>query len=282
MKFTKKQLTSIAVLSVVTIIIISIQAFRFQSWGDEVSIWVFDVGQGDAVFIDADYQILIDGGPTDVIIEKLSMVMPFWDRSIDLIVNTHPHADHLTGLIDVLRRYLIGGVWVSGQEYKTSFSNEFDNSIEGLYSIVVAGDFIKLDRNVTVEVLWPISNLEGVYLDDPNDGSIVLLVECFETRMLLTGDIGVEEELAIMDQVGEIDVLKVAHQGSLTSSHIEFLNVTDPEVAIISVGENDYGHPHSEVLNRFDQIGAQIYRTDMYNDVRVVCSPEGYEIKLYK
>lgn len=281
MKLTKKQFSSIVILSIVIVVMISIQAFQFWSWNDEVSIWVFDVGQGDSIFVDANVQVLIDGGPTDTVIEKLSIVMPFWDRSIDLIVNTHPHADHLTGLISVLRRYQIGEVWVSGQEYETSFSDAFNDSIDALSVMMTAGHSIELDQNVVIKVVWPITNLEGIHLDDPNDGSIVLLIECFETRILLTGDIGIEEELLIMDQIGDIDVLKVAHQGSATSSHIEFLEVTRPEVAIISVGENDYGHPHESVLNRFDQIGTQVYRTDLHGDVRIVCSEYGYEIKLY-
>ncbi len=281
MEFKNKRIISIAVLTFTLVIVVLIQSFRFQSWGDEVSVWVFDVGQGDAIFIDSDMQVLIDGGPSNVIVEKLSIVMPFWDRSIDLIVNTHPHADHLTGLIDVLDRYLVGSVWVSGQEYGTSFSNEFEDLIEGRDSTVLSGERLWIDEQVSIEVVWPVANLEGVQLDDPNDGSIVMLVECFETRILLTGDIGADQELAIMEYVGDIDILKVAHQGSYTSSHVDFLKAVDPEVAIISVGENDYGHPHDEVLNRLDQMNVQVYRTDLHGDIRVICSSEGYEIKLY-
>ncbi|MBT3231043.1 MBL fold metallo-hydrolase [Candidatus Uhrbacteria bacterium] len=282
MVFKNKHVVSIAIFTALLIFVVSIQAFRYQSWwNDNVSIWVFDVGQGDAIFIDADQNILIDGGPSDVIIEKLSMVLPFWDRSIDYIVNTHPHADHLTGLIDVLNRYLIGEVWVSGQNYETSFHDAFSTSSEDLSSIIVAGHSVELSHDVVATVLWPMSSLDGVRLDDPNDGSIVMLVECFETRMLLTGDIGTNQELAIMERAGDINILKVGHQGGSTSSHIDFLNTIDPEVAIIAVGENDYGHPHAEVIDRLNQVDAEIYRTDLHGDVRIICSPEGYEIKLY-
>lgn len=281
MVIKKQRIISIVVLSFLLIAALLVQAFKYWTQNNEVSIWVFDIGQGDSIFIDADVQVLIDGGPDSLVVERLSMILPFWDRSIDLIVNTHPHADHLTGLITILNRYLIGEVWVSGQIYETSFSEKFTNSIEGIDSIVSAGKKLWLDDDVTLEVIWPIADLENIRLDNPNDGSIVLLVECFDARILLTGDIGTDQELAIMNQVGDIDILKVGHQGSNTSSSIEFLDAVDPEVAIISVGENDYGHPHDEVLYRLNQVGSAIYRTDLHSDVRVICSKEGYEIKLY-
>lgn len=256
------------------------QAHRYWSVGDEISIWVFDVGQGDAIFIDADQDVLIDGGPSDAIIEKLTQVLPFWDRTIDLVVNTHPHADHLTGLVSVLRRYAVDQIWQTGQAHQTSFSDAF-NELAGNSVPIQAGQRIEIDEAVTVEVLWPMRSLSGVRLEDPNDGSIVLLVECYDTRILLTGDIGIEQELSIIDRVGDIDVLKVAHQGSYTSSSLEFLQAVRPEVTIISVGENDYGHPHQEVLDRFTMMDMQIYRTDEDGDMRVICSRDGYAIKTY-
>lgn len=281
MVLTKQKIVCVLILMIVLALSVGVQIYRFGSHGGKASVWVFNVGQGDAIFIDADYDVIVDGGPSDMIVEKMTVILPFWDRSIDLIVNTHPHADHLTGLIHVLNRYLVGEVWVSGQVYQTRFAGEFEDLFGDRSLIATSGQWLQLDQEVLIRVLWPVANLEGIELDDPNDGSIVLLVECFETRILLTGDIGAEQELAIMNQAGDIDVLKVSHQGSNTSSHIDFLNATDPEVAIISVGENDYGHPHEGVLNRLNQIGVQIYRTDLHGDVRVICSEDGYEIKVY-
>lgn len=278
----KKNLKVIISLAAVSIGLIAVQAFQYQDWNHTASVWVFDVGQGDSIFIDSDVQVLIDGGPDSIVIEKLTKILPFWDRSIDLIVNTHPHADHLTGLVEVLRRYLVEDVWLTGQIYKTSFSEVFHEAALDLSTVVSVGDSVTLAEGVSIKVVWPIVDLTGVELDDPNDGSIVLLVECYGTKILLTGDIGVNQELAIMDQVGDIDVLKVGHQGSLTSSDVEFLKTLNPEVAIISVGENDYGHPRPTVIRRLQEIDAAIYRTDQNGDVRIKCSEGGYSVKLYE
>lgn len=281
MVFKKRDLSNVLILCSAIVLVAVMQVCRFGSFGDNYSVWVFDVGQGDSIFIDADYDVLIDGGPSDAVIEKLTAILPFWQRDIDLIVNTHPHADHLTGLIEVIDRYLISEVWVSGQVYATRFADEFNQVAHSMRQLVWAGLGEELGDDISIEVIWPMSSLDGIALDDPNDGSIVLLVECYDVRILLTGDIGVEQELAIMNQVGDIDVLKVGHQGSATSSHADFLNSTNPEAAIISVGENDYGHPHEEVLDRLDQLGASVYRTDFHGDVRVICSEGGYQIKTY-
>lgn len=267
----------------VIIFVVFVQAVRYQSWWrDDVSIWVFDVGQGDSIFIDADVDVLIDGGPTDIVIEKLSLVLPFWDRSIDIILNTHPHADHLSGLINVLNRYQVGQVWISGQGYQTGASDTFANLSDQTQKVVTTGSSAELQEGVTLNVLRPRVSLEGKILDDPNDGSIVLLLTCFNSRILLTGDIGAEQEALIQNEIGNIDVLKVGHHGSQSASSFEFLNATDPEVAIISVGENNYGHPSHAVLDRLEAIDVDIYRTDINGDVRVICSEDGYQIEIYK
>lgn len=240
---------------------------------DRLVVWVFDVGQGDAIFIDApDKQILIDGGDSDVIVEKLTAVMPFWDRSIDVVINTHPHADHVTGLTEVLERYAVEEVWVSGQEYNTDIFAYFEDMSEE-YSevkIVHAGDQVPLGRGALLEVLWPIESLEGEYLDDPNAGSIVTELQYGDTSMLLTGDIGVEEEESLLPWLGHVDVLRVGHQGSKTSSGKAFLESIQPDYSVISVGKNDYGHPHESVLYRFETLGTVLLRTDQDGDVRIV------------
>ncbi|EKD47518.1 MAG: hypothetical protein ACD_66C00024G0003 [uncultured bacterium] len=273
----------ILIIMSIIICVALVWAFQYQSWWrDDVSIWVFDVGQGDAIFIDADVDALVDGGPTNIIIEKLSLILPFWDRSIDLIVNTHPHADHLSGLIDVLSRYQVDQVWTTGQVYQTGASDAFASMSQQINKIVLAGSSIKLQENVTLDVFWPSTSLQGKVLEDPNDGSIVMLLTCFNSRILLTGDLGAKQSELIQAAIGDIDVLKVGHHGSATSLSTEFLEVINPEVAIISVGENDYGHPSTSVLDRLESIGVDTYRTDINGDVRVICSEDGYQVTIYK
>lgn len=248
---------------------------------DALAVWVFDVGQGDAIFIDAPgAQVLIDGGPSSDIVEHLTRVMPPWDRSIDVVINTHPHADHVTGLVSVLERYDVGEVWVSGQSYRTDVVSYFDSLAP--QRAVGQGDEIDLGSGAHLEVLWPPETYNGAYLDDPNAGSIVALLTYGEVEILLTGDIGVEEELALLDQLGDIDVLKVGHQGSLTSTHPTFLEQIRPEYALISVGENDYGHPSPVVLGRLADAGASVFRTDLHGSLRVLLNGVTFDVRSFR
>ena len=207
--------------------------------------------------------------------------MPRPDREIDLMINTHPHADHVTGLVEVIEYFGVGEVWVSGQEYGTRIFGEFEEVSDSLDRIVAAGEVYDLGGGAVMEVLWPVGSMDGGYLDDPNDGSLVVMLRDGDVDVLLTGDIGVEEEFAILDVVYDVDVLKVGHQGSATSSGMEFLEKVMPEVAVITVGKNDYGHPHGGVLDRLDAIGAEILRTDLDGDVRVVSDGASIEVKVF-
>ena len=151
---------------------------------DRVVVWVFDVGQGDAIFIDAPQaQILIDGGGNSDVLQKLTRVMPFWDRHIDLLVNTHPHADHVTGMVHVLDRYEVGEVWTSGQGYGTDIydafesfaSPPFEGGARGGYRAVQSGDTFDLGLGATLRVLWPNESASG-RLENPHDANVTMLL----------------------------------------------------------------------------------------------------------
>jgi beta-lactamase superfamily II metal-dependent hydrolase len=241
---------------------------------DVTDIWFFDIGQGDSIFIDGKEQILIDGGPSSQVLTKLSSVLPFWDRSLDAVIATHPHADHVTGIVHVLNRYSVDYIFDSGQDYGTQIFEEFlrlDPKPIGRGSELF-GDLI----------LWPQVQLGRQRADDPNDDSVVFLFEDQGVRVLLTGDIGIDEEAQILDSIPDVDVLKVPHQGSRTSSSKEFLERANAEVGIITVGENDYGHPHTDVVNRLKRYSNQIYRTDMHGDLRVRIEDGEYEISMHR
>lgn len=267
----------VAILSM----LVNVMSVRGKSpFQKSLTVWVFDVGQGDAIFIDGpEKQMLIDGGPDASVLEKLSEVMLPWDDTIDIVAVTHPHADHLTGIVSVLDRYRVGEVFESGQGYGSPEFFEFEKEAPRKRSIK-ASDVIDLGGGVSLTALWPDRPYEGSVLDDPNDGSTVFLLRYGETSMLLTGDAGAKEEMNW--QLGHMDILKVGHHGSRTSTSEKLLQQITPNVGIISVGEgNDYGLPDEDVLERLSNLGAMIYRTDIHKDVRITSTGGEPEIKLF-
>jgi competence protein ComEC len=243
---------------------------------DMVHVYFLDVGQGDATLIkQGNIDILIDGGPSPQAIDvELGKRLPFWDRSIELVVMTHPHADHLAGLVEVLSRYQVGEVLYP--ELATSDEGEYDKPLfdEWLRLIqdkniksVLAQAYQELSiGDIVIEVLNPPAvPLSGTESDIDNN-SVVLQVRAGDISFLVTGDLmwEGEQELEYERLLPQSTVLKVAHHGSDTSTTDEFLNVLMPQIAVISVGENDYGHPTAVVLDRLaGRLGINnIYRTD--------------------
>ncbi|MBT9149249.1 MAG: ComE operon protein 3 [Dehalococcoidia bacterium] len=180
--------------------------------------------------------------------------MPFWDRRIELLILTHPSADHITGLIEVLRRYNVEKVLTSGQEDESDIYREWRRLIEegGVERVIAqVGRQITMGPGVQLEVLHPSDTLrEGT---SPNNASVVLRLTYSNFSLLLTGDIEREAEKYLLAQDVKLisTVLKVAHQGSNTSTTPEFLSEVKPMLAAISVGaDNRFGHPHDEVVDR--------------------------------
>lgn len=270
-----KKLLSFLLTTLVCLLVIFAQPFPKP----EVKVWVFDIGQGDAVFIDAPHQqILIDGGPDELLLERLASVMPWWDRSIDIVVNTHPHADHYLGLIPVLERYHVSQIFDANQGSSDPAFATYLSTAQGRRELLVSDVTIDLGAGVRLQTIWPSQSYHDQVLDDPNDGSVVFLLEYGETSMLLTGDAGVEEEAKW--NVGDVDILKVGHHGSDTSTSQALLDRITPEVAIISVGkDNDYGHPSSFVLDRLRQLAIDTYRTDLDGSILVRINRLAYSVK---
>ncbi|MBI4257127.1 MBL fold metallo-hydrolase [Candidatus Uhrbacteria bacterium] len=246
-------------------------AFIFPWQEKPLRVWMLDVGQGDAFFIEfpTGEQMLIDGGPDDSVLAKLGSLLLPWDRNLDAIVLTHPDADHVTGLVGVLDRYKIDTVYETGIRAHTPYDEAFveHESILSGRTQLIAGDVIELGE-VTLTVVWPDDSQAGTYPEKRNNFSINLLLTYGETTLLLTGDSESIVESSVGSRVGDIDVLKVGHHGSLTSTSWEFLQATRPEIALISMGrENSYGHPHPTIIQRLEDIGAAIFRTDFHQDV---------------
>jgi len=249
----------------------------------------FDVGQGDAVLIETPqgHQILIDGGPDDTILERLGKEMPFWDRSLDLIILTHPSADHLNGLLMVLERYQVNQILWTGIEVDGVGYQRWTDSIvkeNANIFIVLAGQRIRIGKGIYLDILHPTENLQGQKVkggEAINNTSIVARLVYQQNSFLFTADAEkrIEKELLDRGIYLDSDVLKVAHHGSKTSSIDEFIEKVSPEIAVIQVGkDNRYGHPHEEVLAILDKYGITILRTDQMGDIKIISDGKKYEI----
>jgi len=253
-----------------------------------LEITFFDVGQGDAIFIETPSrnQILIDGGPDSTILEKLNKKLPFWDRTIDLIILTHPESDHLTGLLDVLRSYNVKNILWTGAVRDTSLFRKWQESVgeeNARIFIAKAGQRITVAKT-NFEILFPFESLQNELIKDANNSSIVLRLDFGETSFLFTGDAykSVEKELIERGININSDVLKVGHHGSKTSTAEEFIKEVLPEIAVISVGRNNnYGHPHPETLVTLEKYGISIFRTDLDGDIKIISNGKNYAVSTF-
>jgi competence protein ComEC len=255
---------------------------------DKLRVSFLDVGQGDAILIQrGSQQVLVDGGPSPQLLNlELGKKMPFWDRTIELVVLTHPHADHLTGLVEVLKRYRVERALYPDLEDDSPLYGEWQGLIKEdiNYTFAQAGQKINLGGDVTMEVLNPqVPPLSGTN-SDMNNNSVVLRLCAGEISFLLTADIEREAEFELIAQGSKLSstVLKVGHSGSKTSTTPDFLAEVNPAAAVISVGENRFGHPSGEVIGRLEkELGAEyIYRTDEQGTIEFTTDGERLWIKL--
>ncbi|MDD5738451.1 MAG: MBL fold metallo-hydrolase [Candidatus Pacebacteria bacterium] len=254
---------------------------------------VFDIGQGDSIFIETSqkHQILIDGGPSSKVVEKLGQEMPFWDKTIDLVILTHPDYDHLRGLLDVLDNYQVKNILWTGElgEGKTFESWQEKIQKEGANIFlakapakIIAGfaSTPNLVRGqVEIDILYPME-LPKQDSKNNNDSSIVIRMVFGQTAFMFTGDANREAEQAVIvnNENIESNVLKVSHHGSKSATSKEFLANVGPEVAVISVGANNsYGHPHQEVLSNLAEFGIKVKRTDKMGDITILSN--GNDVK---
>jgi competence protein ComEC len=256
----------------------------------------FNVGQGDAIFIETPsrHQILIDGGPSSTILEKLGKEMPFYDKSIDLMVLTHPEHDHISGLLEVLKKYKVDNILWTGVLRDTAEFRKWGKLIKeekANIKIAEAGQKIIFSTRLGlvdkyIEILYPFENLEGKTVKNTNNTSIIARLVFNKNSFLFTGDAYESGEKKLLGKERDINsnVLKVGHHGSKTSSSEEFLKKVLPEIAVISVGgdenvkgldcdnkkRNKYGHPSCRVLERLGKFDIKVLRTDKLGDIKII------------
>jgi competence protein ComEC len=284
MKYFKKYLPYILIVLLFIVSAWFIYHIFSNSNNRYLKVIFLDVGQGDAIYVEAPNgkQMLIDGGPDTKVLPQLAKVMPFGDRSIDILVATHPDSDHIGGLPSVIDDYKIGGVLENGATTDTQIYQNLENKItsKNIKKIIArTGMKIILDKekNIYFEILFPDRDVSNM---DSNDGSIVGKLVYGNESFMLTGDATKYTENLIEwnegHQILKSNVLKLGHHGSRTSSSVLWLEDVHPDVAIISAGKNNrYGHPHKETLDELSSLripflatyikGNIIFKTDGVN-----------------
>lgn len=254
---------------------------------ERLRVTFLDVGQGDAIFIEAPSgrQMLIDGGKNREVVRKLGHEMPWFDRSIDVVLATHPDADHIGGLPDILKRYdvsLIVASSVQDPEGVDAAAFESASEKEGAQRLVAErGHVINLGGGARFEILFPDRAVPTI---ETNTGSIIGRLVYGDTSFMLTGDSpnDVEEYLVRLDgERLDSTILKAGHHGSRTSSALSFVGFVSPEYAIFSRGcDNTYGHPHEEVRATFARL--EIPTLDTCDEGSITFESDGHAVTRLK
>ena len=281
-------------------------------WPDKYTRVIFcDVGQGDAILVQKGFnQVLIDSGANNDVSNCLDRYLPFWDREIEIAVATHADKDHIGGFRSVLREFFVKEMTIGNLGKKTDVFYTFrelllseknegmrlnllsDNSQYEIDDNLFLYNFITrvesapkglFEAEITETQLWDQIELQEAWLKeqktDLNTLSVVNILQYGKVSFLLTGDLDIEGEQALLETglIKDVDVLKVGHHGSKTSTSDDLLSVALPEVSIISVGEkNNYRHPSPQVLTKLAKFGSKVLRTDQLGDIIIVTDGQTY------
>lgn len=270
--------------------LVGVSAWQIYISSDQKLHIIFcNVGQGDAIFIKTPSRkhILVDGGPDKSILDCLSRHLPFWERQIDIVILSHPHADHHAGLVPVLQRY----------EVKEFVQESLKNDTDGFVSLeravkeeksrtrfIYRGDRYQIVDGVTLHFLNPTRELleelsPGGYIAKTGEQvSVETLVTFKSFTALLTADIQALELEEGIRSLGHIDVLQVPHHGSRTGLSEMIVDQLSPKVAVISVGKNTYGHPAASILQLLEKNTIKSFRTDKTGDIEVISDGKSWTI----
>ena len=266
------------VIFLLLIIDFSLIFIDFQASHRDFTFAMLDVGQGDSLFIESPTgnQIMFDVGPPRKVLGPLSRVMSPFDRSIDAIVITNPDADHLGGILEILKNYKVGMVFESGTLTDSKIYQNFREEIkkQNIPDILIKrGMRLNIGGGVFIDILFPDRDVSSWAT---NDGSVVGRLTYGDTSVMLTGDAMAKTEKIILQENSKEElkstILKVGHHGSRTSSSFSFVQAVAPLHALISdAKDNKYGHPHKDTLDTLSKFGAKILRTDILGTIIIKC-----------
>ncbi|MFC1937791.1 ComEC/Rec2 family competence protein [Chloroflexota bacterium] len=272
--------TPVSILSVTPTPTPASPSSAITSTNGTLTIHFIDVGQGDSILIDfGQTEILIDGGNRSP--EVANYINPYIDGALEAMVATHPHADHIGGLIDVLVKYDVNDIWLNGDTATSKTYTDFINLVNAENATVHQSE-----RGNTIQMgtlAFNILNPSKPLFSDANNNSIVLSLSYGDVDFLFMGDAERKAESTMLNLISDIEVLKVGHHGSRSSSSPEFLTLAKPKVAVYSAGlGNSYGHPHQETIDALTNIGAKIYGTDTSGTIKVVTEGKTYTMQTTK
>ncbi|MCA9380433.1 MBL fold metallo-hydrolase [Candidatus Dojkabacteria bacterium] len=246
---------------------------------------MLDVGQGDAFLlqtVDKKY-VLIDGGPSSNLIDVMADYMPFWQNRLDLVIATHGDSDHIGGLVELSERYDIEAFIYNGESKNTLIFEELMKNIsfDGVdISIAQSGEEIRVGCCMEIDILWPGS----INIEDSNDRSVSIIAKYQDFEIYMAGDLGYKYEEKITNNLGvDIEVMKISHHGSRTSTSTKVVDNIRPQITLISAGkDNKFGHPHREVLDLLDKNNIIQYRTDIQGTVSIKSDGSDYVVDIEK
>lgn len=261
--------------------------FTFNTTAENLKIHFIDVDQGDSILIEeaGGKNILVDGGDRAdrITAEIINYLKDQNVKKLDYIISTHPHADHIGGLIDIIDNFEVGTVLDSG---KIHTSKTYENYLIKIdqeninFETPRQGDQFEIGES-KLHFLHPDQNLDDY---DLNNSSLIFVFEFGDQNFLFTGDIEKEVERELLKENPElkVDLIKVPHHGSKTSSFRGWIRSLEPETAVIQVGENHYGHPAAEVLKLYQSLGSDLFRNDLNGNIVVTADGQNYTVKVDK
>ena len=256
------------VLSALILSIFFVYLSLSQARPGPLKVFFLDIGQGDSIFVETPThkRFVLDGGPNGRVLTELGKVLPFGAKSIDVMIESHPDADHISGLIPVARKYHIGLFMEPGVESPNKVDDTLKAEVKGknIPDILARrGMVIDFGDGAKLRILFPNQDVTNW---ETNDASIVAKLTYGSKSFLLTGDSTKKAEgilLSLDKSILDSDVLKAGHHGSHTSTSLAYAEAVSPTYAVISAGKNNrYGHPHQETLDTLQKVGAQIIATE--------------------